>query len=54
MQMKQLIVSAQMGHNLDTGQEKCMEKRNVLLELPELLSVITIQCTSQTAVKGTG
>lgn len=54
MQRKQVIVSAQKGCNFDIGQEKCMEKRNVLLELPELLSAITIKCAAQTAAKGTG
>lgn len=53
MQRKQVIVSAQKGHNFDTEQEKCMEKRNVLLELPELLSAITIKCAAQTATEGT-
>ncbi|KAM6253955.1 melanoma inhibitory activity protein 2 isoform 4-T4 [Spheniscus humboldti] len=54
MQMKQVIASAQKGHNLDVGQEKCMKKRNVLLELPELLSAITIKCAAQTAAKEVG
>ncbi|XP_054055224.1 melanoma inhibitory activity protein 2 isoform X7 [Rissa tridactyla] len=36
------------------GQEKCMEKRNVVLQLPELLSAITIKCAAQTAAKGIG
>lgn len=43
---EQVIVSAQKGHNLDTEQEKYTEKRNVLLELPELLSAITIKCAA--------
>jgi len=54
MQRKQVIVSARKGHNLDTGQEKCMEKKNVVLELPQLLSAVTIKCAAQTAAKGTG
>lgn len=51
MQRNQLTVSAQNGHNLDTGHEKCMEKRNVLLELPALLSAITIQYTAKLQLK---
>lgn len=53
MWREQVIVSAQRGHNLDTARGKYTEKRNVLLELPELLSAITIKCAAQTAAKVT-
>lgn len=53
MWREQVIVSAQKGHNLDTEQRKYTEKRNVLLEQPELLSAITIKCAGQTAAKVT-
>lgn len=53
MWREQVIASAQKGHDLDTEQRKYTEKRNVLLELPELLSAITIKCAAQTAAKVT-
>lgn len=50
---EQVIVSAQKGHSLGTEQGKYTGKRNVLLELPEILSAITIKCAAQTAAKVT-
>lgn len=47
MWWEQVIVSAQRGHNLDTEQGKYTEKRNVLLELPELFCAITIKCVAK-------
>lgn len=53
MWREQAIVSAQKGHSLGTEQGKYTGKRNVLLELPEILSAITIKCAAQTAAKVT-
>lgn len=51
MWWEQVIVSAQRGHNLDTEQGKYTEKRNVLLELPELFCAITIKCVAKLQLK---